>query len=264
MKIDHKESYKDFGKQFLVDSDIGDFWGSEDMLKDCVTPFKLETIKGKTVMEVGSGSGRILKNLIKFDPKKIISIEPSEAIQVAKKNNEGAEDKIVFFNIKGEDLDIENCVDVCFSLGVIHHIPDAKMVVHNIHKSLKTHGKCVLWVYGFEGNEFYIFIFNNIRRLTRVLPDIFLRQFCKFLNFLCSLYILLCYMFPLPLKDYLFNVFRKCSWEKRNYIIFDQLNPSYAKYYKKNELENLMFEAGFADTKIYRRHNYSWTVIGEK
>ena len=97
-----------------------------------------------------------------------------------------------------------------------------------------------------------------------MLPDIFLRQFCKFLNLLCSFYILLCYILPLPLKDYLFNVFKKCSWEKRNYIIFDQLNPSYAKYYKKNELENLMFKAGFSGAKIYRRHNYSWTIICEK
>ena len=36
-------------------------------------------------MDVGSGSGRILKNLIQFSPKKIYSIEPSKAIWVAKK-----------------------------------------------------------------------------------------------------------------------------------------------------------------------------------
>ena len=53
-------------------------------------------------MEVGSGSGRILKNLLKFSPRKIYSIEPSKAIEVAKKNNQS--DKIQFINIKGEDI----------------------------------------------------------------------------------------------------------------------------------------------------------------
>ena len=34
------------------------------------------------------------------------------------------------------------------------------------------------------------------------------------------------------------EVFGKCSFEKRNYIIFDQLNPSFSKYFKKEELSN--------------------------
>ena len=41
------------------------------------------------------------------------------------------------------------------------------------------------------------------------------------------------------------NVIGKCSFEKRNYIIFDQLNPSFAKYYKKEEIEELIKKSGF-------------------
>ena len=41
MKIDHKESYKEFGQQFLTDSNIDDYWGSKEMLKDIVDPFFL-------------------------------------------------------------------------------------------------------------------------------------------------------------------------------------------------------------------------------
>ena len=60
MKIDHKESYQDFGKQFISDNKIDGFWGSIEMLKDIVYPFKLDEISGKDIMEVGVGSGRIL------------------------------------------------------------------------------------------------------------------------------------------------------------------------------------------------------------
>ena len=80
MKINHKESYQDFGSQFLVDSEIDDYWGSKDMLIDIVYPFNLEVIKDKNCMEVGSGSGRILKALLQFSPQQIISIEPSDSI----------------------------------------------------------------------------------------------------------------------------------------------------------------------------------------
>ena len=67
----------------------------------------------------------------------------------------------------------------------------------------------------------------------------------------------------LPLKNYWINVFNKYGWEKRKDVIFDQLNPAYAKYYKKDEIEKELIDAGFSNLKIHHRHNYSWTVVGE-
>lgn len=264
MKIDHKESIVDFGNQFIVDSNIDDYWGSNEMLQDIVSPFELKNIKNKIVMEVGSGSGRIIKNLINYKPNLIIAIEPSKAIEIAKKNNEKNLEKINFLNIRGEDLKFSNEIDYVFSLGVIHHIPNSKMVCQKIFESLRPNGKFLIWLYGYEGNEIYLFIFNNLRRVLRLLPDFFLRCFCYFLNFFASIYITLCLFIKLPMREYMLNVFRKCSFSKRNYIIFDQLNPSFAKYYKKTEVEELLKESGFKNIKIYHRHNYSWFAIGEK
>ena len=86
MKIDHKKSYKDFGNQFSVDNDITEFWGSLSLLKEIISPFNLDLIENKKIMEVGVGSGRIINNLAKFNPKQIVGIEPSIAINIAKKN----------------------------------------------------------------------------------------------------------------------------------------------------------------------------------
>ena len=47
MKIDHKESFSDFGKQFSIDSEIDGYWGSKEMLNDIVFPFNLNLIKSK-------------------------------------------------------------------------------------------------------------------------------------------------------------------------------------------------------------------------
>jgi SAM-dependent methyltransferase len=264
VKINHTDSYQDFGEQFLVDSKIDGNWGSEEMLLDIVAPFDLNKLRGKLVMEVGCGSGRILKNLLKYEPKKIIAIEPSAAISVAMENNKSAKDKIAFENIKGEEINKSEELDFCFSIGVLHHIPNADIVVKNIFNSLKKGGQGIFWTYGYEGNEIYLAIFNNLRRITRLLPDSILRYLCSIINLFCSLYIVLAKVFPLPLRDYVLNVFQKFGWEKRNYAIFDQLNPSFSKYYKKSELENLVKDAGFAIVEIVHRHKYSWTVVCEK
>ena len=66
MKIDHKDSFEDFGKQFLKDNQLEGYWGSKDLLTTLVHPFDITQIKGKKVMEVGVGAGRISKNLLLF------------------------------------------------------------------------------------------------------------------------------------------------------------------------------------------------------
>ena len=267
MRIDHKDSFKDFGNQFVVDSKLDGYWGSKKNFKDMVGPFNLKKIKNKICMDVGSGSGRILKNLIQFSPKKIYSIEPSKAIWVAKKNLSYLVKKknlIKYLNIKGEDIALKNKIDYCFSLGVIHHTPHANKVCKKIYKSLKKNGMFICWLYGYEGNEIYIFIFNNLRRITILLPDFVLRIISFLLNLATYVYQFLCEFINLPLKDYFKNNFKKLSFEKRSYVIFDQLNPSYAKYYKKEECLKLFKSSGFKKISIFSRDNYSWVVIGKK
>jgi len=262
MGFDKKSTIEEFGNQFTLYENIDGYWGSVEMLKDIVFPFDLNTIKDKKVIEVGSGSGRIINKLNLFNPSKIVAIEPSKAIEVAKKNNKGS--SIEFLNIRGQDLNFNEEFDYIFSLGVIHHIPEYEIVCKKIYKTLKPGGKFIIWVYGYENNQLYLRIFNNLRRVTRIIPNFLLKILCKFLNISAVFYILLCRIFNMPLKDYFKNVFSKCSFKKREEIIFDQLNPSFAKYFKKEELLSLMETSGFKNIKIHNRYNYSWTAIGEK
>ena len=262
MKIDHKESYRDFGDQFLTDKDIGGYWGSIELLKEIVFPFDLNLIKDKKIMDVGIGSGRISNNLLKYDPSKLVAVEPSEAINVAKDNIKS--DKIEYLNIKGQDINFENEFDYVFALCVLHHIPEYKDVLERIDKSLKPNGKFIAWVYSKEGMETYIFMLKNLRRITSIMPDFMLRILSQFLAFLTYPYGFLCKFFPLPLKKYFVTMFNKFSFKHKSYVIFDQFNPSFYKYFSKTELTEILEEKGFKVESLVNTVGHQYTVVCSK
>ena len=267
LKITRENTIQDFGDQFTKHDSLGGFWGSDSMFRDHFGDiFDPVQIKDKLVAEVGSGSGRILRMISNYKPKHIFAIEPSKSIEVAKRNLKDF-DNITFLNVPGDKFILDNDeegADYIFSLGVIHHIKNPKDVLINIHRSLKKNGKFIIWVYGHENNEPYVFLYKLLSVFTKRMNDNALDIFSNLLNIILAPYIFLCRYIKLPLRDYLLKVFGKCSFRHRKYIIFDQLNPAYAKYYKKDELINELKAANFTIDKCYHRHNYSWTVVCTK
>lgn len=252
----------DFGNQFVNDSDNEGYFGSVTLLEDIVSPFKLIKIKNKHVLDIGSGSGRILKNLIKFNPETLTGLEPSKAIKIAKKNLRNK--KISFLNIKAEDLQFKEKYNFIFSLGVIHHIENKEIALKNAYKALKKKGIFIIWVYGREGNELYLKIFDNVRKITSQIPDFILRVISNILVPITYLYGVLCCFIKLPLRSYFINVYNKLNWKYKRYTIFDQLNPNHSIYYTKKGLSRLLKKVGIKKFKIYNRHGYSWTAIIKK
>jgi hypothetical protein len=66
------------------------------------------------------------------------------------------------------------------------------------------------------------------------------------------------------MRAYMRGVIAHYGWRHYFLTIFDQLNPAYAKYYRREEALELMEKAGFADVRLYHRHGYSWTVVGSR
>ena len=104
--------------------------------------------------------------------------------------------------------------------------------------------------------------------MTKKLPDKALRILVAAIDLPLVAYISVCKRFPklaLPMAKYMREVIGKIDRDsRRNSIIFDQLNPAYAKYYREAEVRELMERAGFRDVKTWHRHGYSWTVLGVK
>ena len=256
----------DFDDQWSRFTGNSGFYASKELFEDIVSPFVIpEDLRNKTVVEIGSGTGRIVNMLLACGVGKVYAVEPGpSAFAALKRNTEAQSARIVYLNAMGEDLPPGLQADFVFSIGVIHHIPRPETTVRSCFEALRPGGKCLIWLYGKEGNEILLAFLGPLRRLTVRLPHAALAAICHVLNALLDVHIALCRWLPLPLRDYALNVIGRMSRDKRYLVIYDQLNPAYAKYYLKDEAERLLKIAGFVDIHLHHRRGYSWTVIGTR
>lgn len=261
-----KQTINDFGDQWSRYTDNSGFYGSPELFRDIVSPLiDPEDLSGKTVAEIGSGTGRIAAMLHEAGAKKIYAVEPAAgAFAVLQQNTAGFGPSVECLNLAGSDLPSDLGLDYVFSVGVIHHIPEPEPVVRAAFNALKPNGTCFFWLYGKEGNGLYLSIVEPLRWLTVRMPHVLLAALCHGLNLLMDGYIGLCRVIPLPLRDYCLNVIGRMTRQKRYLVIYDQLKPAYAKYYKEDEARLLLSTAGFVDIRLYHRRGYSWSVVGKR
>lgn len=260
----NRRSINDFGRQWSIYRDNEGYYGSLELFEDILHPFlKPAEMENSKVAEIGSGSGRIVNMLLRAGAKHVIAVEPSDAFEVLCNNIEKRE-RVTPLKIAGDQLPAYGNLDYVFSIGVLHHIPDPMPVVEAAYRALRPGGHFFVWLYGKEGIEFYLTFVNLLRSLTKYLPHFLLATLVWIIYYPIVSYVHLCHRFPLPLREYFLSIFEKMAPEKRRLIIYDQLNPSFAKYYTQSEARKLLSDGKFVNIQIHHRHGYSWTVMGTK
>jgi SAM-dependent methyltransferase len=264
-KTDHSSrTIRDFGEQWLRYPDNEGYYASLELFADILSPFvTTDQIRGCTVAEIGSGTGRIVTLLLEAGANHVIAVEPSDAFEILCKNLRQSP-KVSCLKMTGDQLPHDRPLDFVFSIGVLHHIPNTRPVVEAVFKALRPGGQFFAWLYGQEGNRFYLALLRPLRILTKRLPPPLLAALVELMYWPLVFYIRLCHLLPLPMRAYILRVFEKMSPQKRRLILYDQLNPCYAKYYTRSEAQELLADHGFQDVRVHHRHGYSWTVIGTK
>jgi len=264
MKVSKNQTIQDFGEQWVRYRDNEGYYGSLELFSDILSPFlKPDELKGCKVAEIGSGTGRIVNMLLEAGAENVIASEPSEALDVLRENIRQP-DKVTCLKITGDQLPASGDLDYVFSIGVLHHIQDPTPVVEAAFNALRPGGHLFIWVYGKEGNRLYLTFLTLLRMFTTHLPHRMLTSLVEMMYWPLVSYMKLCHRCALPLRRYLLAVFEKMSPQKRRLVIYDQLNPSFAKYYTRAEAERLLLDGNFEDVRVHHRHAYSWTVIGTK
>lgn len=262
------KTIQDFDDQWSRYSDNEGWYASLDLFKDMITPLlNCEDLDGKQIADIGSGTGRIVGMLLDAGAAHVYGIEPAAgAFQKMTSNvqNMPKGDQVTCINARGDDWHAKEPLDYVFSIGVIQFIVDPSTTLSRAYDSLKPGGEIFLWLYSHEGNEIYLNFIQPLRKLTTRLPHSLLTVVIETLYATLCIYRLASTLLPLPLKNYLNTIWWPMTPKKRRLVIYDQLNPSYAKYHKRHEALGILEKAGFNDIEIHHRHGYSWCVKGTK
>jgi SAM-dependent methyltransferase len=251
----------DFGEQWRRHPDNTGYYAGDDMLTDLCGPLlDPAELRGLSVADVGSGSGRTAMMLARRGAK-VTALEPSDAFEVLRRNTAGLDIRVL--RLRGEEIPAEG-FDLVTSFGVIHHIPDPTVTMRAMVNALRPGGRVLIWVYGREGNQLYLALAGPLRAITTRVPHWVLAGISWGIEAVASGYGRLAIRLPLPLSGYFREVFTRVTPEVRRLVIYDQLNPAHAKYYRRGEVAHLLRDAGLTEVRLYHRHGYSWTAIGTR
>lgn len=135
------------------------------------------SIEGKTVLDIGCGSGRYSIGLAQFGPKKVTGIDlGATSISRAKELLAETDIKNVEF-IVGSVLDLpfaDNTFDFIFCNGVLHHSDDMEKGIQELHRVLKS--DCGAWLYLYGDGGLYWYSRKKIPTIMKKIPIAYAMQ----------------------------------------------------------------------------------------
>lgn len=216
--------------------------------------------RGRRFIDVGCGMGRNSHwpmswgaaggNAIDVDDRSLASarrtLERWPALEVKK--------------MSAYEIGFENAFDIAFSIGVIHHLAEPERALAEMVKAAKPGGRVLIWVYGYENNEWIVKYFNPFRRLLFARLPIGITHFCS--TVLTGILWLLLRL-GVGRIEY-FHQIRGFTFRHLRSIVFDQMLPRIANYWRRDEVEALLRGAGLTSISLAPVNNMSWCAVGTK
>jgi SAM-dependent methyltransferase len=120
--------------------------------------------RGKLVLDAGCGNGRYAK-LVSDWGSRVVAVDISSAVDIAQKNVGGRPDVAV---VQGDLFKLpfrHDIFDVVYSIGVLHHTPDAKGAFERIQPLVRPGGFFSIFIHG-QGNRALYAVNRALRRWT--------------------------------------------------------------------------------------------------
>jgi SAM-dependent methyltransferase len=216
--------------------------------------------QGKLFLDAGCGAGRNSYWAMTYGAAGGTAIDLDNRSLTAARRNLAAFPQVEVRQHSLYDLTEEGVFDICFSIGVIHHLDDPLLAISKMRRAAKANGQVLIWVYGLENMEFYINVLNPIRRVLFSRLPMPLLQGLAYIP-ASVLWVLLRIGFQ-PIEY--FRLLRTFPFSHLHHIVLDQMLPKVAHYWSRDTVQSLMTSAGLTDVKLDWVNEMSWSAIGRK
>lgn len=210
---------------------------------------------GKQVLEIGTGVGTDARNIIRRGGTYL-------GINVDQGSVDATKKALDVFGLEGEvkkcsatELFLPNeSIDIVYSFGVIHHIPDAKKAISEIERVLKPGGKLLIMVYNRTSINYKLEILILRKILVRFLGIPGMIKLLSFLGFPKE---------KLQRHLEIFSSNKKMSdeeWLSRN---TDGPDNPYSLVYDQNEIETLLHAFEIDKNEVFYFDTRHWGKLGK-
>ena len=276
--IDRK---KDLSKKVI--HDFGQEWARYNYLSDksevelneqfeaYCKPLDLSKFNDKTAIaaDFGAGSGRWSARMSKYFSK-IYAIEPSDGANKVLQKRFAYDPKIEILKetVESNSLPLES-LDLAFSLGVLHHIPDTSLAIKQISEKIKPGGYflCYLYYKLDDKPQFYRFIFslvNILRYGISKLPFVLKKYLCNFLAIMIYYPLAKTSKYLIKIGVSVSNIplhhYADMSFEMMANDALDRFGTKLEQRFNKEEIIQMLREANFnLDTLKFSENEPFWT-----
>jgi len=243
------EGYADnFGYEWLKHSKL--YFTDDEIASTIRTLHKLgltrDTVKDKTVLDLGSGTGRFTSIFQAWNARHVVAVDMSHAIDVTVENTKEQP------NTTYVQADLMNLpfgdgeFDIVLAWGVLQHTPSTKKAFQAVARHVKKGGSMHIFVYG-TTKQLRRKVITLYRNITPHLPKAALYALCRLAGPLF-------YVYKIPIIGVilrtLFPISHQPKRELRILETFDEYSPKYAWRHSFPEVFEWFSESGFVDITI--------------
>lgn len=211
--------------------------------------------KNKLVLDAGCGNGRY-SNIASKLGAKVIAVDISESVEVAYQNLISNKNTSILqaniFNLPFQ----KEIFDFIFSIGVLHHTPDAKLAFKNLLNYLKPGGEIAIFVYA-KGNPILYFMNKTLRNNISKLPT----KLIWYLTNIPTIFGKALHLFPY-FGSFVHNILLQfVFFSQDHHNNFDAYSAGYTSFHTKEELKEwfqdlddvIIIQTGAAKESLFAR-----------
>lgn len=245
---------------------------TREQFLDWIAPWDEAAVRGRSVLELGCGSGALLVHFAALGPSRLVGVDLGASVERAR-GLLGPRAEVV-------QADLTDAAALrarigrferVYSIGVLHHLREPERGVASLLAMTLPGGRFHGWVYAHEGNAVVRWLVEPVRAVASRLPwrvtkyGVALPLAVPFFLWSksCAAVASTGARLPLPLWDYLLWIARR-GFRFHHHVAFDQLVTPQTSYIRRERVERWLADPRIEPGSAYvvLRNGNGWKFGG--